>query len=148
MKWLGTIDELQAMEAWFGTDDPEELAARYDAAITALESESVEAWLADAARAGVSDGAAAHFTSDWLDGTTIPGVDRSTMERELRSGFTAALTAARDNGLKTSMLWVMAGESSGGFGVDHLVGANAVTVVISVPSGTRAAAEAPSIMEQ
>ncbi len=143
--WLGTIEELQIMEQWFGVDDAEELARRYDDALTALESEDVETWLADAARAGVSADAATHFQADWLDGTTIPGVDRTTLESALRSGFTAALTDAKANGLKTSVLWVMLGAGPEAFGIDHLVGANAVTVVISVPNDTTAAENATAI---
>ncbi len=143
--WLGTIQELQLMEQWFGADDPEELARRYDDALTALESEDVETWLADAARAGVSNDAATHFQADWLDGAEIPGVDRSTIEAALRAGFTAALTDARDNGLKTSVLWVMLGAGPDAFGVAHLVGNNAVTVVISVPLETTAAQNAEAL---
>jgi len=147
MNWLGTIDELRKMEQWFGTDDPEELAARYDAALTALASEDVETWLADAARAGVEDPSAQHFKADWLDGNTIPGVERGAMETALREGFTAGLTAAREKGLKTSILCVMLGSGSETFGVDHLAGENAVTIVISVPGGTQAALDANSFSE-
>jgi hypothetical protein len=140
--WIGTIDELESIEAWFGTDDPEELAARYDDSLRALESEDVETWLAEGARANVSTDAMAHFRADWLDGTEIPGVDGGTIESTLKDGFTAAITDARTSGLKLSILWVMLGSGPGAFSIDHLVGKNAVTVVISVPTETTAAANA------
>ena len=143
--WLGTIQELQQIESWFGVDDAEELARRYDSALSALESEDVQTWLADAAQAGVTTAAADHFQADWLDGTTIPGVDRATIESALRDGFTSALTAAKESGLKTSILWVMLGAGPEAFGVDHLVGENAVTVVISVPLDTGAATNAEAL---
>lgn len=144
MNWLGTIDELRTIEKWFGTDDPEELATRYDDALAALASEDVETWLADAANAGVGEGSATHFKADWLDGDTIPGVDRDTLQRTLRTGFTNALTAAKEGGLKTSILWVTLGSGPQAFGIDHLAGENAVTIVISVPAGTPAASAAES----
>jgi hypothetical protein len=145
--WIGTIDELRNIEAWFGTDDPEELAARYDDSLRALDSEDVEAWMAEGARANVSSDAMDHFRADWLEGTTIPGVDRGTLESALHDGFTAAITAARANGLKMSILWVMLGSGPQAFGIDHLVGPNAVTVVISVPTETTAATNAAALSD-
>ncbi len=140
--WLGHLDEFEAIERWFGSPDPVELTERYDAALAALADEDVETWLQDAARAGISDKAARHFRADWLDGSTIPGVGRAQLEQALRAGFTEALTAARENVLPTSILWVMLGDGPDAFGVSSLVGANAVTVVVSVPKGTIGAAAA------
>ncbi len=34
--WLGRIDAFEAIERWFGSPDPAELAERYDAALAAL----------------------------------------------------------------------------------------------------------------
>jgi hypothetical protein len=143
--WIGTIDELRSIEAWFGTDDPEELASRYNDSLRALGSEDVEVWMAEGTRANVGSDAMAHFRADWLEGTTIPGVDRDTLESSLRTGFTDAITAARESGLKMSILWVTLGSGPEAFGIDHLVGTNAVTVVISVPTETTAAANAEAL---
>ena len=71
---------------------------------------------------------------------TIPGVDGDTLAATFREGFVGALpSAARDEQLPTSVVWVMLGDT---FAINHVVGANAVTVVISVPVGTRGASAA------
>jgi len=135
--FLGVIDELGLIEQWFGTDDPVELVARYDAAIEVLGSEDVDAWLDLATAANVSGDSAEHFRVDWLGGNKIPGVDRKSIEAGMREGFAAALTTARDNLLKLSVV-VVAADTPDGFAVDHAMGANAVTVVIGVPAAARA----------
>jgi len=136
-RWIGTMDELLVMEQWFAEGD--DLVSRYDDALAALAHTDVEVWLADAVRAGVQVQSAQHFRGDWLNGTAIPGVERDAIEAALRDGFTAAITDGRDTELPMSIVWVMLGEGPRAFDVNHIVGANAVTVVISVPVGTKGA---------
>ncbi len=137
--WMGSIEELFLVERWFGKGDPEDLTNRYDEAIAVLEEGNVEAWLEHAGSAGVGNESALHFQRDWLGEMTIPGVDSDTLAATFREGFVGALSAARDEQLPTSVVWVMLGDT---FAINHVVGANAVTVVISVPVGTRGASAA------
>jgi hypothetical protein len=136
---MGTIDELRQIETYFGVEDPIERVARYDAALDVLRGDDIESWLTHSSRAGVTDDALEHFRADWLNGPVMPGIDRDTMATTLRDGFAAALTTARDSALPLSAVWVMLGEDAGSFEIEHVVGANAVTVVIAVPYGTNQA---------
>jgi hypothetical protein len=130
-EWVNNIDEFQAIEQWFGVDDPLELTARYDNALGALADKNMGTWLGHGIDAGISEESMAHFQSDWLDGTGITDCDADTMAERFRAGFEAALTDARDSGLKTSIIGLNAGDE---FRIDHVVGTNAVTVVVSVPA--------------
>jgi hypothetical protein len=135
-QWVGTIDELRQIETYFGVEDPIERVARYDAAIEALRNGALEDWLGHSTRAGVTDDAREHFRAHWLSGAVMPDIDPDAMATTIREGFAAALTAARDNALPMSAVWVMLGADANSFEIEHVVGASAVTVVIAVPYGT------------
>jgi len=130
--WFGRIDEFDHIEAWFGTEDPEELLGRYDRALEMLGTGDVETWLNHSIEAGVSTGDLEHFNNDWLDGDDV-AASRDQITTALHTGFTNALTDARDNGLRTAIVYIQHGDE---FAVDHVVGGNGVTVVICVPEGT------------
>jgi hypothetical protein len=117
------------MELWFGVDDLDELRRRYDAAIDALRDDDIATWLANAARAGVSGDAAEHFELHWLDSSMVSEMPAAEMRDAFKNEFTEALGEARKNDLKTSML-VMVGSA---FDVDYCAGANAMTVIITIP---------------
>ena len=130
-KRIGTVPELLQIEAWFGIDDQELLNDRYDKALEALATEDIEQWLADAARAGVTDESAQRFKRDWLGGQRIPALASPEVQARMQQGFVDAITDARANARKLSILFALGG--AGDFEIDHVVGTNAVTVVIMVP---------------
>jgi hypothetical protein len=131
-KRIGTVPELLQLEAWFGVDDQELLNDRYDKALEALASEDIEQWLADAARAGITADAAQRFRQDWMGGQRVPMLASADGKSRMRQGFIDAITDARANGRKLSVLFALAGTDD--FEVDHVIGTNAVTVVIMVPA--------------
>ena len=131
-KRIGTVDELLQIEAWFGIDDQELLNDRYDKALEALATEDIEAWLADAARAGVTEKSANRFKQDWMGGARVPGLASPDVQARMTEGFVDAITEAREYGRKLSIVFVLA-EGASDFEVDHVVGTNAVTVVITAP---------------
>lgn len=133
---IGTVDELLQLEAWFGIDDQELLNDRYDKALEALASEDFEQWLADAARAGIVGDSAERFRQDWMGGGRVPMLASGDGKARLQRGFVNAITAARAHGRKLSVLFALAGPE---FDVDHVVGTNAVTVVIMVPTSATGA---------
>jgi hypothetical protein len=126
------------MEVWFGIDDPDERRDRYSKAIDALQDDDIDTWLVHAGRAGVSDGAAGQFRSHWLESPMVCDMPATEMRDTFKSGFAAALTAARDANLKTSMAVMIADT----FDVDYVVGANAVTVIITIPASAVPPADA------
>jgi hypothetical protein len=130
-KRIGTVDELLQIEEWFGTNNKRTLRSRYNKALAALESEDVEEWLADASNAGLTGDSAARFRNDWMGGDRIPGLASPEVKARLQRGFIDAITDARDNDRKLSILFALGG--AGELEMDHVVGFNAVTVVISVP---------------
>jgi hypothetical protein len=134
------MDEFMEIERWFGTEDPDELLRRYDQALEMLATDDVDAWLNHSMDAGVSEGALNHFRRDWVEGSEMP-VEGSQITAALHDGFSAALSEARDNGVRTSIVWVERGSE---FTVDHVLGGNGVTVIVSVPEGTAAAQNAPA----
>jgi hypothetical protein len=131
-KRIGTVPELLQIEAWFGIDDWDLLNDRYDKALEALATENIEEWLADAARAGITDDSAARFREDWMGGARVPGIASPDMQARMKEGFIEAITEARAQGRKLSILFALA-EGASDFEVDHVVGTNAVTVVITAP---------------
>jgi len=132
------MDEFENIERWFGTEDPDELLRRYDTSSEMLASGDMETWLGLSAEAGVTDEARDHFRNDWLAGSAV-GASGDEVIVALQEGFSAALADARDNGMRTSIVWIQRGSE---FSIGHVVGGNGVTVVISVPEGTVAAEQA------
>jgi hypothetical protein len=128
---IGTVPELLQLEAWFGVDDQELLNERYDKALEALQTEDVEQWLADAARAGITGESAQRFRQDWMGGQRVPMLASEDGKDRLRQGFIDAITDARAHGRKLSIFFALTADSD--FEVDHVVGTNAVTAVIMVP---------------
>ena len=129
---FGIIEEFKEIERWFGTEDPEELVGRYDAALEVMATGDTEAWLRHSMEAGVTERSLAHFQDDWVDGDEI-AADGGTIMNAIQTGFAAAMTEARDNGMRMSIIWMERGSD---FAVDHVVGGNGVTVVMTVPEGT------------
>ena len=136
-KSIGTVPELLQLEEWFGTDDQELLNERYDKALEALATGDIEEWLADAARSGITSESADRFREDWIGGRRVPMLASRDGKSRMQQGFIAAITEARTNGKKLSILFALAGTDE--FAVDHVPGNNAVTVVIMVPTAAKAA---------
>jgi hypothetical protein len=133
-RWLELIDEFRLIEEWFSAGAGDQLAARYDTAISVLESGDVDAWMADAANAGIAEDKADHFRHHWLGGAMFPWVDNDRMITRMQDGFLAALTDGRELGLPLSIAWVAIDSTDPGFfDVGHVAGVNAVTVVIASP---------------
>lgn len=133
-RWLELIDEFRRLEEWFSLGAGDDLAARYDTAIGALESGDVDAWMSDAANAGITEGAAEHFREHWLGGALFPWVDNDRVLTRMQEGFLAALNDGRELGLPLSIAWVAIDSTDPGFfDVGHVAGVNAVTVIIASP---------------
>jgi hypothetical protein len=128
---FGIIEEFKDIERWFGTDDRDELVRRYDDALATMDGDT-EVWLRHSMEAGVTAGSLEHFQRDWVDGDDI-AADGDHILNTIQSGFAAAMTAARDNQMRMSIIWMEGGSD---FAVDHVVGGNGVTVVMTVPDGT------------
>jgi hypothetical protein len=130
-----TMEELILVEQYFGDRDEAVLVDRYAAALQALQTEDVETWLQDASRMGVNEDMQARFQRDWLGGARVPGLDPSVMETRLREGFIGALQSAMDARLPLSIVLTLNNDAPETFSVDHVTGANAVTVIFSIPLG-------------
>ncbi|HTL87264.1 MAG TPA: hypothetical protein VL856_18930 [Acidimicrobiia bacterium] len=141
--FLAAIDELRLIEAWYGTDDTEELIARYDAAIEVLSEGNVDEWLDVARDAEIGDDSADAFRENWLGRAHLPEVPDGKIEASFRDGLIEAHAAAREAGLKTSFVVAMLDNAPDAFAVDHIVGVNAVTIVISISAGLPGNEESP-----
>jgi hypothetical protein len=130
--WLGRVEEFAAMEEYFRHDDPDALVARYDEAIEVLEHSDVAGWMDLARNAGLGDEAIARFYDHWMPGNALPGVGTDAMVERVQEGFLAAMRDARDRALPYSIVWVTPPRADDDFfDIGHVVGANAVTVVIA-----------------
>jgi hypothetical protein len=132
--WVVIIEELVLVEQYFGVDDPEELRRRYSAGIEALDTAEVEGWFRDAHRKGLPDDALTNFRDNWLEGAKLGGVAGEHVADEIRQGFVTALSAARASEKKLSVVSVLGETGPDAFGVRHIEGPNAVTVVIRIPA--------------
>jgi hypothetical protein len=130
-----TMEELTLVEQYFGDPDESVLAERYAAALAALQTDDVETWLEDSSRMGVPEEMRTRFRRDWLGGSRVPGLDPSVMETRLRDGFIGALQSAMDARLPLSIVLTLNNDAPETFSVDHVTGANAVTVIFSIPLG-------------
>jgi hypothetical protein len=129
---FGIIEEFADIERWFGTEDPDELVRRYDNALEAMATGDTDAWLRHSMDAGVTERSLSHFEADWIAGNDI-AVDGDAIMNAIHAGFAAAMTEARDKRMRMSLIWMERGSD---FAVDHVVGGNGVTVVMTVPEGT------------
>ena len=130
-----TMEELTLVEQYFGDRDEVVLVERYATSLQALQAEDVETWLEDASRMGVHEEMQARFKRDWLGGARVPGLDSAVMETRLRDGFTSALQTAMEARLPLSIVLTLNNDAPDSFSVEHVTGANAVTVVLSIPLG-------------
>lgn len=129
---FGILDEFTEIERWFGTEDPGVLVGRYNDALEMIETGDADAWLRHSMEAGVTEESLMHFRRDWVQGADI-AADGDHIMNAIRTGFAAAMTDARDNEMRMSIIWIERGSD---FAVDHVVGGNGVTVVMTFPEGT------------
>lgn len=134
-------EALALLEQWFDPTNGDELIARYDRAIAALESDAPDAWVEVAAEAGIDDEMLDHFRRHWLgdgdDGywSSLAGGDQIA---EIRRGFAAAMQTAREKALPLNYGWVaLDGLAKDTFAVDHVEGANGVIALIVTASPER-----------
>ena len=131
-KWLRIPEDFRVMERYFSGDDPDTLVDRYQGAIDALGSGDFETWMDHAKSAGLSTASDSHFRNHWLSGELWPDLSGDTIVESLQEGFMAAMHDGRTNALPYNIVWVaVEGAPSTFFDVDHVVGANGVTVVIA-----------------
>lgn len=122
---------LRHMDEYFAAGP--DLAARLDASAARLATKSS---LGAGPSTGVGDDPMAHFTEHWLGGTYFPDMDADRLEAVIRDGFTAAVAAASAAKLPLQTVWVSS-PGKDDFRVDHVVGPNAVNVVIVTPVPNR-----------
>jgi hypothetical protein len=133
-KFLLKPEILGLLEEWFDPSDPEQLQARYDEAIAALESPEPAEWLAVAAQAGLGEDDTEHFNTHWLgeaEGQYWSNVPSDIAAGKIGAGFGAAMRTAREQALPISYVWVAPpGLPEDFFEIGHVAGPNGVTAII------------------
>jgi hypothetical protein len=124
---------LEDLERWFNPSDPERRRARYDEAIASLDSLDHHDWMEPAAGTGVDAEDVTHFENHWLGyGNGFwSGVDANEVVEKFRTGFKAAMSAAREADLPLNYVWVAPDALPDDyFEVSHVVGPTSVTAAI------------------
>jgi hypothetical protein len=130
--WLVIIDELELIEEWFSVEGTL-LDERYNASLESLTNDDPGVWFRDVDNIPYEQSPLPAFGQHW-DAGAIGGVPVDNVALLFRDGFRSAIHAARARNAKLSVVAVRGDNGSEGFGVGHIVGRNAVTVVIRIPA--------------
>jgi hypothetical protein len=131
--WLRIPYEFRIMEEFFcyGIDE-DALVERYTTAIDLLAEGNIDDWMAQAQSLGVQEHSLQHFNDHWLGGVQWPSIGGEVVAERLQLGFMAAMNTAREHRKPYNIVWVALDDTASDFfEVDHVVGANGVTVVIA-----------------